>query len=354
MPKIIITTGGTGGHIFPALATCEELKANWPDVDILFMGATYGAEAKLAAAAGLRFRGLPGKGVLGKGWKAFPAMAANMLALLIALAEVKDFAPCVVAAFGGYASFPAALAARILGIPLLLHEQNAIVGTVNKLLGRLAATRCASLPRTQGLREPYVFTGNPVRNAIAQADRNRTGTGRRLLVLGGSQGATALNRQIVSILKDLRAQDVQLLHQTGTKDIEFVRNAYAEAGYAPECARPFIDNMQEAYGWADLAFCRAGASTVAELCIAGLPAVLVPFPAAIHDHQTLNAQAMLQAGAARLLPESELQKASGLILKLLGEPATLKEMSRATERIRKPDAAALVAGQIMLLCGGNR
>lgn len=348
MPKVILTTGGTGGHIFPALAVGEVLRQR--GYELLFMGATYGQEADLAARAGIPFLGLPGRGFLGRGLRAIPAAFDLAAAVSRALRQVYKFAPCAVAAFGGYASVAPSLAAFFLSIPLLLHEQNAIAGMGNKLLSRLAKTVCASLPDTKGFGKPFIVTGNPVRQGMEKARETAGAPGKRLLILGGSQGASALNAYIAGQLPKFRQAGIEIRHQTGAKDYDATCQAYANAGYDPACVSPFIDDMAQAYGWADLAFCRSGASTVAELCIAGLPAVLTPFPAAIHDHQTLNAESLAKAGSALLLPEPQIGRGADIILDLLANPEKLGKMSRIAESLARPEAASNVASEIEKLC----
>lgn len=350
MLKVVIATGGTGGHVFPALATCDALRELRPDIGLLFMGATYGPEASLAAKAGVDFCGLPGRGVLGKGLQALPALGDNLRAIVQAVRVLFRFQPCVVAAFGSYAAFAPGLAAIFLRIPLLLHEQNAIAGMSNRILSRWAKTICASLPNTAGLAKPAILTGNPVRQAIGHAANQKSGQGKHLLVLGGSQGAHALNQAMFAILPQLREAGVEILHQTGQHDYEAAVAAYAAAGYPARSAQPFIEDMEAAYAWATLALCRAGASTVAELCLAELPAILVPFPAAIHDHQTLNARLMTAEGAAVLLPEGELSRVLALILNLFEDMGKRGSMSRACSRLAVPGAAANVATEILKLC----
>lgn len=347
MPKIILTTGGTGGHIFPALAVAEALKARGDD--ILFIGATYGPEAELCARADVPFIGLPGRGMLGRGLRAIPAAFDLGAAFFLALRQVRRFGPCAVAAFGGYASFAPALAAVFLRIPLLVHEQNAIAGASNRFLGRFATTICASAPQTAGFGQTPVLTGNPVRMAIARSAR-KPHAGLNLLVLGGSQGAHALNQAVVSMLPALSRAGINIRHQTGKRDFAAVQGAYVANGQDAQAVQPFMDDMAEAYAWADLALCRAGASTLAELCIAGLPAILVPFPAAIHDHQTLNARALAQAGAAILLPEPQLEGCCDLILDLAANRQKLAAMAANALKLAKPKAARHVADEIGKLC----
>ena len=349
MPRVILTTGGTGGHIFPALAVGEALKA--AGAELLFVGGTYGPEASLALKAGLNFTGLPGRGFMGRGLRAIPAAGSMLVAFGKALGIVRDFRPCAVAAFGGYASFAPALAAVALRIPLLIHEQNAVAGACNRFLSRFASAVCASAPDTAGLARPFILTGNPVRAAMEKTAEGVGQARKNLLVLGGSQGAHSLNDFVIGILAELKRAGINIRHQTGARDYDRVARAYAAAGLDPDCVAPFIDDMPEAYAWASAALCRAGASTIAELCICGLPSVLVPFPAAIRDHQTLNAKVLASAGAAELLPESELKaKGCAILEDLFNHPEKLAEMARAAATLARPGAAAAVALEIGKLC----
>ncbi|QTO41588.1 undecaprenyldiphospho-muramoylpentapeptide beta-N-acetylglucosaminyltransferase [Desulfovibrio desulfuricans] len=346
MDNIILTTGGTGGHIFPALAVAEELRRRNPNASLLFVGSLYGPEERLMRQAGIPFEGLPVRGLLGRGFKAVGAGAQMALAVGKAVGILRRFKPDVVAGFGGYAAFAPMLAARILGVPGVLHEQNAIAGASNRFLARLARRVCISLPNTSGFdMKKCVFTGNPVRaavSAVGQVDRHRQT--RRLLVMGGSQGAHALNAFMLENLAEFRGAGVEIRHQTGITDEGSVRAAYVAAGYAPECVSAFIDDMAGAYAWADVTLCRAGASTVAELCAAGLPSVLVPFPYAIHDHQTRNAEVLTRSGAAVLVPEGRMavQHMSDILLRLLTMPGEREPMTAAALAAARPDAAARV------------
>ncbi|WP_411330599.1 undecaprenyldiphospho-muramoylpentapeptide beta-N-acetylglucosaminyltransferase [Desulfovibrio desulfuricans] len=346
MDNIILTTGGTGGHIFPALAVAEELRRRNPNANLLFVGSLYGPEERLMRQAGIPFEGLPVRGLLGRGFKAVGAGAQMALAVGKAVGILRRFKPDVVAGFGGYAAFAPMMAARILGVPGVLHEQNAIAGASNRFLARLARRVCISLPNTSGFdMKKCVFTGNPVRaavSAVGQVDRHRQT--RRLLVVGGSQGAHALNAFMLENLAEFRGAGVEIRHQTGITDEGSARAAYVAAGYAPECVSAFIDDMAGAYAWADVALCRAGASTVAELCAAGLPSVLVPFPYAIHDHQTRNAEVLTRSGAAVLVPEGRMavQGMSDILLRLLTMPGEREPMAAAALAAARPDAAARV------------
>ena len=350
MERIILTTGGTGGHIFPALAVAEEARRRYGSLEALFVGSLHGPEAELARKAGLDFVGLPVRGFLGRGWRAVAAAGGMLRAFGHAVALVRRFKPQVVAGFGGYAAFAPVAAARCCGVPVAVHEQNAIAGVSNKVLGGLAGRICLSMPDTCGFApNKCVLTGNPVREAVAAVGRMpHDFQGRRLLVMGGSQGAAALNACIVKSLHKLREAGVHLLHQTGARDADAVRAAYAEAGLDPQCAQPFINDIAGAYAWADLVFCRAGATSVAELAAAGRPAVLVPFPFATHDHQTHNARRMAEAGAAMLIAERDMAEVdvAGLLLRLLADAHTLRSMGGMALNAAQVGAAAAVVDQL--------
>ncbi|MGN0009482.1 MAG: undecaprenyldiphospho-muramoylpentapeptide beta-N-acetylglucosaminyltransferase [Desulfovibrionaceae bacterium] len=354
MQRVILTTGGTGGHVFPALAVAEELKLACPDVRILFIGGQYGPERQLATQAGLEFVGLPVRGLLGRGIRAVGAAAAMVGAVFSASRELARFRPDVVAGFGGYAAFAPVMAARLCGVPCLLHEQNAVPGSCNRVLGRMARKICLSLPVSSGFApEKCVLTGNPVRRSVAALYGGATARdSRRLLVMGGSLGAHALNMFIVDILPRLREAGVEILHQTGAQDEAAVREAYVRAGYGPDCVTAFIRDMAAAYAWADLAFCRSGATTVAELAAAGKPAVFVPFPYAIHDHQTCNARSMTECGAAMMVAERDLAHvdAGRLLIQLFADRDTLRRMGEAAHSRAHVDAAAAVVRELRALC----
>ena len=344
-----MTTGGTGGHIFPALAVAEALRAS-SDVQLLFMGSLYGPEKRLAEQAGIDFVGLDVRGVLGHGIRALQSLGKVMLAMPKALRTVRSFAPDCTAGFGGYASFAPILASRILGIPAVLHEQNAVAGLTNRMMAKLCTTICVSLPETEGFgKRPLVHTGNPVRACLFQAGKEkRTFERRHLLVLGGSQGAHALNVLVMNLLPALKEAGVQILHQTGTKDYAEVAACYERCGMESCTVSAFVDDMESAYAWADLGLTRAGASTVAELCATGLPALLVPYPHAAHDHQTFNARALEKSGAAMLFAQKAMTEDQVLetVTGLFAKPERLVRMSEAALSLAQPEAARKVAMQL--------
>ena len=310
----LIMAGGTGGHVFPALATARVLRRR--GYDIVWLGTQRGIEARLVPAEGIPVEWLSVGGLRGKG--ALTLLAAPFrlaLALLQALGAVRRHRPRVVLGAGGFASGPGGVAAWLLGRPLVVHEQNAVAGMTNRLLARLAARVLEGFPGSFGPRVAAERVGNPVRpeiTAIAPPERRYAGREGhlRLLVFGGSQGSARLNAVVPAALAELPVDlRPQVLHQTGVRGLEETAAAYRSRGIEAD-VRAFIDDMAGAYGWADLAVCRSGALTVAELAAAGVPALLVPFPAAVDDHQTRNAEYVVQAGAALLLPESGLTPVS--------------------------------------------
>lgn len=349
-PRIILTTGGTGGHVFPALAVAEEIKRLYPAAKILFMGGQYGKEAVWANKAGLEFVGLPVRGMIGRGFKAVAAAGNMVSAVFQAVKVVREFKPDVVAGFGGYAAFAGVMAGVICRRPALIHEQNAVPGAANKILGKLVNSVCISMPESAAYfaKDKITATGNPVRAGIVTSDQGRdyARQTRRLLVVGGSQGARALNEAVIKALPALKAAGVEIRHQTGELDSDMVRTAYAAAGLAEPLARvePFIVDMAEAYAWSDLGLMRSGASSVAELAVAGLPAVLIPFPFATHNHQVHNARFLSEAGAAILVEQKDLgnMNLGERIIALIDDAEKLRQMSAAALSLGQPQAAGLV------------
>lgn len=347
MEKVILTTGGTGGHIFPALAVAEELRKRYPKIELLFIGSLYGPEKRLAEKNGLAFEGLNVRGFLGRGFRAVPAALNMMKSIWQARKLIKKFNPDVVGGFGGYASFAPVVAAWLGKKPIIIHEQNAIAGAGNRFLSRLADKICVSIPGTKGLGAKALISGNPVRAVFGEVYHKRLdkkGKGKNLFILGGSQGAHALNKFIIENLSTFVREGINLRHQTGEKDLHLAREAYIHANLDPGQAFAFIDDMAEAYEWADLILCRAGASTIAEICACALPTIFVPLPIAIYDHQTKNARALEKAEAALLIPEAELKEDNTIriILDLLNDQEKLQSMGKAAYKLAKPDAAGIL------------
>ena len=345
---LLIVAGGTGGHIFPGLAVAEQARAaGW---QVVWMGARGGMEERLVprhgyAAAWIRARAARGKGLLQK-----LLLPANLLySFWESARHIRRLRPDVVLGLGGYVAFPGGMMASLLGRPLALHEQNAVAGLANRVLAGVSDKVMVAFPKALRGAE---WTGNPVRADIAAVPpprerfRGRTGP-LRLLVVGGSLGAQALNEAVPRALA-LLGQPANVVHQSGEKHLEALRANYATAGVQGELV-PFIDDMARRYAEADLVICRAGAVTIAELSAGGMASILVPFPHAVDDHQTANARFLAERGAAILLPQTELtpQRLAELIASL-DRPALLK-MAENARALGKPDAAKVVAQRCMEL-----
>ncbi len=350
MKRVILTTGGTGGHIFPALAVAEELSAMY-DTQLLFVGSNYGPEKELAKKAGLNFRGLPVRGFLGRGINAIGAGFNMVRSIVMALNIMREFKPHWVIGFGGYAAFAPIIAAQIKGINTAIHEQNAIVGLSNKVQGYRAKKIFLGMPDTQGFdSKKTIITGNPVRAAVANIAENKHDfSGKRLLVVGGSQGAKALNDMIINNFELCNAAKIIVRHQSGERDFERVHAAYVAANQTTELLSAFIDDMAKAYDWADLVLCRSGASTVAELAAAGRGAVFIPFPYATHDHQKHNAKLLVKHGAARVFDEKDIvsQNVIGEVVQLLQNNTALEKMANLATNINMGNAAKNIAQNII-------
>ncbi|MDA3915203.1 undecaprenyldiphospho-muramoylpentapeptide beta-N-acetylglucosaminyltransferase [Oleiagrimonas sp.] len=347
---VLIMAGGTGGHIFPGLAVACALRER--GVAVAWLGAVGGLETRLVAAHAIQMHTVRIGGLRGKGL-ATRLVAPFVLAraVLAARAVLRRVRPRCVLSMGGYVAGPGGLAAWMSRCPLLVHEQNCVPGITNRVLARLAAKVMAGFDGAFPARIDAEWVGNPVRDDIAalsppaQRMAGRQGP-LRLLVLGGSQGARALNRVVPEALRELPMnQRPEVLHQCGERDLEGARSAYAEAGVQAR-VQPFIENMSESYAWADLAVCRAGALTLAELSAAGLGAVLVPYPFAVDDHQSRNAQALCEVGAAELVQERDLDPAllSRKLNQLLSDRERLLSMAIAARRLARADAAQTIAG----------
>jgi UDP-N-acetylglucosamine--N-acetylmuramyl-(pentapeptide) pyrophosphoryl-undecaprenol N-acetylglucosamine transferase len=345
----MITTGGTGGHVFPGLAVAARLIARgWR---VFWLGTREGLEAKLVPQHGVEFEGIRFAGVRGKGVR---RLLLGPFALLSAfrqsLAIIRRRGPDVVLGFGGFASFPGALMGVACGKPLVIHDANAVAGLANRILAYGADRILQGFPDAFSGRHAAKaeWVGNPVRDDIAAVPppekryRDRSGP-LQLLVLGGSLGAAALNTRVPAALALLAAESrPTVVHQAGERHLEALSAAYAAAGVAAECV-PFIANMARRYALADLVISRSGGLTVAELAVVGIAAVLVPLPGAIADEQTHNARFLVDAGGAVLMPQAELQP-ERLADFLRGcSRAQLLEMAVAARRVGRRDAAERVA-----------
>ncbi len=346
---VLIMAGGTGGHVFPALAVAERLRAR--GVPVAWMGARNGLEATLVPKAGIPLQWIDVSGLRGKGLGRklrMPFMLGR--ALWQAGAILRRLRPRVVLGMGGFASGPGGMMARLLGIPLVVHEQNAIAGLTNRWLARIANRVLEAFPTTFPREQRATTVGNPVRESIAAlpppAERLARRGGRpRLLVLGGSQGAQALNQlvpQALALLGD--GERPEVWHQAGGQLHQAAATAYRDVGMTARLT-PFIEDMAEAYGWADLVLCRSGALTIAELAAAGIGAVLIPFPFAVDDHQTANARFLERSGAALIHQQAELDpgRLAAILRELLGDRPRLLGMAMAARSLAKIEAAERVA-----------
>ena len=346
---VLIMAGGTGGHVFPALAVAKVLRAR--GVGVVWLGVPGSMESRLVPAQGIPIEWVNVRGIRGKGaltWMLAPLRIANAVAQAIGV--LRRVKPRSVLGAGGYVSGPGGIAAWLMRIPLLIHEQNAIAGMTNRWLARLATQVLEAFPGSFGASARATTIGNPVREDIAAlpapAERFAAREPRaRLLVFGGSQGAQRLNAVLPQALAMIEADKrPQVLHQSGERGFEATQAGYVAAKVEAQ-VMPFIDDMAKTYAWADLAVCRAGAMTVAELQAAGLGAIFVPLPIATDDHQTKNAEVMVRVGAARIIQERDLtaERLSTIIAELIADRAALLKMAEAARAARITDAAARLA-----------
>ncbi|HEY8070079.1 MAG TPA: undecaprenyldiphospho-muramoylpentapeptide beta-N-acetylglucosaminyltransferase [Burkholderiales bacterium] len=351
---ILIMAGGTGGHVFPGLAIADEMRdRGWK---VVWMGARSGMEARLVPARGYPVEWIRAAALRGKGLAAKLLLPLHLLIGFWQSARaIFRVRPDVVLSMGGYVAFPGGMMASLFARPLAVHEQNAIAGLTNRVLAGVAEKVMEAFP---GALKGAEWTGNPVRAAIAAIPQpaaryaGRNGP-LRVLIVGGSLGAQALNEAVPKALA-LIAEEMRpaVLHQAGEKHLESLRSNYSNANIKGELVA-FIDDMARCYAEADLVICRAGAMTVAELSAGGMASVLVPFPHAVDDHQTVNARFLSGKGAAILLPQQELspEKLSALLCSM--DRKKLLEMAGKARALGKPEAARIVADRCAALLKGR-
>jgi len=346
LKTILIMAGGTGGHIFPGLAVAEQMRAaGW---EVVWMGARGGMEERLVPKHGYRAAWIRAKAARGKGLLQKLLLPANLLySFWESARHIRSLRPNVVLGLGGYVAFPGGMMASLWNRPLALHEQNAIPGLANKVLAQVSDKVMAGFP--QALKNAE-WTGNPVRAEIAAiaspATRFQSRQGPlRILVVGGSLGAQALNESVPKALALMSARP-HVVHQAGEKHLDALRKHYADAGVQGELVA-FIDDMARRYAEADLVICRAGAVTIAELSAGGMASILVPFPHAVDDHQTANGKFLADHGAAILIQQRDLtpQTLAQTIQRL--DRSRLLDMARKARALGKPDAARVVAERCM-------
>jgi UDP-N-acetylglucosamine--N-acetylmuramyl-(pentapeptide) pyrophosphoryl-undecaprenol N-acetylglucosamine transferase len=350
--SVLIMAGGTGGHVFPALAAADCLREK--GVDVQWLGTRKGIEAKLVPAAGLPIHYINVAGVRGKGiFSLLKAPIQIVKAIVQALRVVRQLNPDCVLGMGGFASGPGGIAAWVTGRPLIIHEQNAVAGTTNKILAKFSTRVLQGYPIKLGGKKG-LHIGNPVRKQIAniaepQQRRGDSKNALKLLVLGGSLGSKPINDVLLQALIELPdSQRPDVWHQTGSSHIDTVNEAYQSAGINVR-AEAFIDDMASAYSWADLVLCRAGALTIAELTAVGVASILVPLPHAIDDHQTENARWLSDNNAAILLKQASITAANlgELLLKFARDKTELLVMAKQARQLAKVNAAEQVAANCL-------
>lgn len=359
--RVMIMAGGTGGHVFPALAVAEHLRT--ADARISWLGTRRGLESDLVPSHGIDINYMDIEGIRGRGVGAL--LKAPILlwrSIRQALSVLAEFKPQVVLGMGGFASGPGAVAARLKGIPVVIHEQNSVAGTTNRLSARIATRVMQGFPDTLKGGE---WCGNPVRPAIANLAPPQKRLAKRkgatkLLILGGSRGALAINSMLPKALARIDSSvRPEVIHQTGKAHLQATINDYQKLGLNVKNGKinvvAFIDGMEDAYGWADFVICRAGALTVAELTSAGLGSLLIPFPFAIDDHQTSNGQLLVDQGAATMLQESQLtpEILANEINSICNRPKQRLNMAMCARELAKNDAAQAVARVCLEVANGQ-
>lgn len=346
MARVLIMAAGTGGHVFPGLALASELKARGHEPS--WLGTPQGMEQRWVPKAGVPLEAIDFKGLRSNGIKRWLlAPFALLKAMGQAIGIMRRQRPDLVIGMGGFVSGPGGLAARLLGIPLIIHEQNAVPGLANRLLANFAVQVIQAFPGSFADGPKISTLGNPLRPEILALDGQRVARTAhegplRLLIIGGSLGAQALNEQVPAALAEA-GLECEVRHQTGRGKEEATRDHYAKAGVEAQVSE-FIEDMAGAYAWADLIICRAGALTLAEVTLVGLPAILVPYPYAVDDHQTRNAAVLADHGGGILLPQSELtpERLATCLSQLAQAPERLAEMALKARSLARADSAQAI------------
>ncbi|MCL5037657.1 MAG: undecaprenyldiphospho-muramoylpentapeptide beta-N-acetylglucosaminyltransferase [Chloroflexi bacterium] len=364
--RVILTGGGTGGHLYPGLAVAGALKERGDVEDILFLGVRHGIEASVVPSEGYRVEFVPAKGLGGGVFKKVEAVMLTCMGIISAYGKIRKWKPDLIIGLGGYASVPGVIAGHMNKVPILLLEQNRVPGKASRFLAGKADIICVSFPDSgEHLPQKNVeFTGNPVREKIISADReeSRKKLGINnlcILVTGASQGARSINYAVLDALRKWKDNDWTLVHLTGKKEYPAVAREKESVLPGP-CRldyRPlaYVEDIHEYYAAADLVIARSGATTLAEITARGLPAVLVPFPYAAGGHQEQNARWLESAGGAVVLPDNELEGLSGIVEELSSDPKRLDDMRTRSRGAGKPDALRLIMTQVdKLLNTGER
>jgi UDP-N-acetylglucosamine--N-acetylmuramyl-(pentapeptide) pyrophosphoryl-undecaprenol N-acetylglucosamine transferase len=342
--KLLIAGGGTGGHVFPAIAIAQEWLSRGKEREVVLVGTQRGLEMKLVPQAGLPLETLRVAGLKGKGGATLVKNLAMLgPGLLDAIRVLRKHKPVAAFGVGGYAAGPMMLATWMNGVPNIIFEPNAEPGFTNRVLAKISTRIVAGYERSaRALGTKALVTGCPVRPEFFAIAPRAIEKPIRLLITGGSQGALAINRTFVDAMDRLatRKNELAIVHQTGERDYNAVRTAYARREYAAEVV-PFLTNMAQRFAWADMIVCRAGAITASEIAASGRAAIFIPFGAATDSHQMHNAQEMVRAGAGRVIPEPELtaERLTNEIFSLLDQPREIARLSTAARGLARPDAA---------------
>lgn len=364
MKKIIIAAGGSGGHIFPAIALGSSLSAPGKNIEIMYIGSDKALDRRIFEKEGVRYKVLSANKLAYNISVRTAAASFKLLAdIFRAISIISSYRPDVAVGFGGYVSFPVIFAARLFGIPTIVHEQNVVPGRANRLLFNLAERIAVSFEETKGSIGKYagkcVFTGNPVRAGISASGRaagvKRFGLDEKkftILVIGGSQGASFLNRTFVAALSSMNSESrssIQAIHITGVKDYEWALKSYGELGIEHR-VHSFVDKIEDVYAPADIVITRSGASAIFELALLQKPMILIPYPFAM-SHQLDNALVFSGKGAALLVEEKDLSAGhlTGLILGLVHNRSRMESLSDAAGRLAQPRAADNLAGEVIAL-----
>jgi UDP-N-acetylglucosamine--N-acetylmuramyl-(pentapeptide) pyrophosphoryl-undecaprenol N-acetylglucosamine transferase len=338
----MVMAGGTGGHVFPALAVAKELQDS--GIRITWLGTKRGLEASVVPANNIPIEWVSIEGLRGKGWSSLLMAPFNLArAMWQSAAVIRRVNPDCILGMGGFVSGPGGLVARLLGRKLVIHEQNAVAGLTNKYLAKIAHRVLTGFPRAVGLPASARWVGNPVRSVIKQGPSSSQNS-INILVIGGSQGAHSFNQKLPRVFAQICKDNISVWHQTGRNRSADVEQNYLAQGL-PAKVTEFIDDMAEAYLWADLLVCRAGAMTIAECCAAAKPALLIPFPFSAGDHQQYNAQTLVDVGAARVLDNDQIDQPEMLatLNDLLADKAALVQMGQKAASLHKPNAVQDVA-----------
>lgn len=341
-PHLMIMAGGTGGHVFPALAVAKHLRDT--GVKITWLGTRKGLEATVIPANDIAIEWVSVEGLRGKGsLSLLLAPFKLMRAMWQSAVAIRKIQPDCILGMGGFVSGPGGLMARLLGKPLVVHEQNAVAGLTNKYLAKVANTVMTGFPNVKDLPSSAQWLGNPVRKDITSEYSNESDKV-NVLIIGGSQGAHSFNAKLPAVFNALNDSNLSIWHQSGRARADQVEAAYA-AQSIPAKVTEFIDDMASAYAWADLLVCRAGAMTIAECCAAAKPALLVPYPFSAGDHQVFNAQTLVKVGAAEMFDNSQIESPEfrASLATLVNDKANLKRMGQQSYSLHKPNALDDVA-----------